>query len=85
MHQNDQRERPVVSALRQRAVVVQAEGVPATFVASPRAQRFDTLIASAVLMLLLAGWMLNFVSFNDLNYLTRSLGGYLAHATTRQA
>ena len=74
-----------MSALRQRAVVVQAEGVPATLVASPRAQRFDTLIASAVLMLLLAGWMLNFVSFNDLNDLTRSLGGYLAHATTRQA
>ncbi len=71
-----------MSALRQRAVFAQEEGVSATLVASPRAQRFDTLIASAVLVLLLAGWMLNFVSFNEL---TRSLGSYLVHAPSRQA
>jgi hypothetical protein len=85
MQQNDQRERPVVSALRQRAVIAQEEGVSATFVAPPRVQRFDTLIASAVLVLLLAGWMLNFVSFNELNDLTKSLGSYLVHSPSRQA
>ena len=71
-----------MSALSQRAVIAQEEGVSAAIVASPRAQRFDTLIASAVLVLLLAGWMANFVSFNDLK---RSLGSYLVHSSTRQA
>jgi hypothetical protein len=71
-----------VPALRQRAVIAQRRGVSATALASRRAERLDALIASAVLLLLLAGWMLNFFTFNQL---TLGLGGYLVHAPSRQA
>ena len=70
-----------MSALPQRAAIVQRKGVSATVCISRRAQRRDTLVASAVLVLLLAGWMLNFFS---LKQLTHSLGSYVAYVSAHQ-
>ena len=47
-----------------------------------RTERRDRLIASALLLALLAGWALNFVSVKQLSM---SLGDFIAHATARQA
>jgi hypothetical protein len=47
-----------------------------------RTERRDRLIASALLMALLAGWALNFVSVKELSL---NLGGFLVHAPWRQA
>jgi hypothetical protein len=46
-----------------------------------RPKRCDTLIASAVLVALIAGWVMNFVSVKQLS---SGIGGLLAHATLRQ-
>jgi len=50
--------------------------------AARRTERRDRLIASALLVALLAGWALNFVSVKDLSL---NLGGLLAYAHLRQA
>ena len=50
--------------------------------AARRTERRDRLVAGALLVALLAGWALNFVSVRELSL---SLGGFLAHATQRQA
>jgi hypothetical protein len=50
--------------------------------AARRTERRDRLIASALALVLLAGYVLNFVS---LKQLSQDLGGYIAHALTRQA
>jgi hypothetical protein len=55
---------------------------PRGLLAARRTERRDRLIASALLLALLAGWALNFVSFKELSL---SVGGFLAHATARQA
>jgi hypothetical protein len=47
--------------------------------ASRRPKRSDTLIASAVLVALIAGWVMNFVSLKQLP----DLGSLLAQATFR--
>jgi hypothetical protein len=48
--------------------------------AARRTERRDRLIASAVLLALLAGWALNFVSVRQL---TLGLGSLLAHSPAR--
>jgi hypothetical protein len=50
--------------------------------AARRTERRDRLIASALLLALLAGWALNFVSVKQLSL---GLGDFIAHATARQA
>jgi hypothetical protein len=50
--------------------------------AARRTERRDRLIASALLVALLAGWALNFVSVKQLSL---GLGGFLAHAAQRHA
>ena len=52
------------------------------FLASRRAKRCDTLIASALLAVLIAGWVMNFVSVRQLSL---GLGSLIAHAPQRQA
>jgi hypothetical protein len=51
-------------------------------IAARRTERRDRLVACALLVALLAGWALNFVSVRELSL---SLGGFLAHAAQRQA
>jgi hypothetical protein len=46
------------------------------------AKRGDTLIASAVLVLLLAGWLMNFVGAKEL---TEGVGNFIAYSFPRQA
>jgi hypothetical protein len=80
LEKNDQRERPVVSALLEEAAVAQRDRPSASLSASGRPKRSDTLIASAVLVALIAGWVMNFVSLKQL-----SLGfGLIAQAAARQ-
>lgn len=50
--------------------------------ASCRAKRGDTLIASAVLAALIAGWIMNFVSVRQL---AQGLDSVFAHRIARQA
>jgi hypothetical protein len=49
--------------------------------AARRTERRDRLIASGLALVLLAGYVLNFVSLKDLS---QDLGSYIAHALTRQ-
>jgi hypothetical protein len=49
--------------------------------ASRQPKRCDTLIATAVLALLVAGWVMNFVSVRQLS---AGLGSLIAHAAQRQ-
>ena len=60
----------------------EARSGPAILPASCKPKRCDTLIASAVLALLIAGWVLNFVSVKQLSI---GLGDLIAHASSRQA
>ena len=53
----------------------------AAVAASRQTKRGDTLIASAVLALLIAGWILNFASVRQLSL---ELGALIAHAASRQ-
>jgi hypothetical protein len=46
------------------------------------AKRSDTLIASVVLVLLLAGWVMNFIGPRQL---TEGVGSFIAHSFPRQA
>lgn len=55
--------------------------VAAGLLAVHRPKRCDTLIASALLVLLLAGWVMNFVSIKQMSM---GLGSIIAHASTRQ-
>jgi len=73
---------PAVLVLDQQAMMASSRGATSAFLETRRAGRRDTLIASAVLVLLLAGWALNFVSVKQL---TLGLGSYLVHTLARQA
>ncbi len=68
-----------MSALHQGATAVSRATSPG-HLASHRPKRCDTLIASAVLVALIAGWVMNFVSIKQLPL---GLGSLLAHATLR--
>jgi hypothetical protein len=63
--------------------VVAARGLASgSYLATRRAKRGDTLIASVVLVLLLAGWLMNFVGPRQL---TEGVGSFIAHKLQRQA
>lgn len=68
-------------ALHPQAVVAPGPGGPRNALLVRRPGRLDTLIAFAVLAVLLAGWMLNLTSVKDL---TLGLGGYLVQAAALQ-
>jgi hypothetical protein len=74
-----------VSALRNQAALAghddeDAGNGTARVLASRHPKRCDTLIASTVLGLLIAGWVLNFVSIRQLSL---GLGTLIAHTTVR--
>jgi hypothetical protein len=74
-----------VSALRNHAALAGHDGEDAgngaaSFLASRHPKRGDTLIASAVLVLLIAGWVMNFVSVRQLSH---SFGSLMAHTSLR--
>jgi hypothetical protein len=75
-----------VSALRNHALAghdgEDAGNGTAVSIASRQPKRCDTLIASALLVLLIAGWVMNFVSVRQLSL---GLGTLIAHASSRQA
>ena len=76
-----------MSALRKHAALAGHDGEvagngTAVFLASRQTKRGDTLIASALLVLLIAGWVMNFVSVRQLSL---GLGSLVAHAAARQA
>ena len=71
-----------MSALQALATIVPRQSAPRGMLAARRTERRDRLIASALALVLLAGYVLNFVS---LKQLSQDLGGYIAHALTRQA
>jgi hypothetical protein len=52
----------------------------ACLLASRRPMRCDTLIASTLLVVLIAGWVMNFVSIRQL---TLGLGSLMSHATAQ--
>jgi hypothetical protein len=54
---------------------------PRGLLAARRTERRDRLIACALLLALMAGWALNFVSVRELSL---NLGSFLAHATAGQ-
>lgn len=75
-----------MSALRNHAALAGHDGEDAGngttgFIASRQAKRGDTLIATALLAVLIAGWVMNFVSFRDLSL---GLSSLIAHASARQ-
>ena len=75
-----------MSALRNGAALAGHDGEDAGngtagFIASRQPKRSDTLIASAVLVVLIAGWVMNFVSVRQLSV---GLGSLIAHAAARQ-
>jgi hypothetical protein len=72
----------VVSAMHAQIAFAPRRNASRGMLAARRTERRDRLIASALLLALLAGWVLNFVSFNQLSL---SLGGFIAHAIARQA
>jgi hypothetical protein len=74
--------RSVVSSLHAQAAFAPRRRASRGLLAARRTERRDRLIASALLLALLAGWALNFISIKQLSL---SLGGFIAHATARQA
>lgn|GEM_PF-2612167 len=70
-----------MSAVEERAGVLPKPRPPLGVLGSLRPKRSDTLIATAVLAALIAGWITNFIS---LKQLTTSLGGFIAYAAARQ-
>lgn len=68
-------------ALHPQAVVAPSPGAARNALLVRRPGRLDTLIAFAVLAVLLAGWMLNLTSVKDL---TLGLGGYLVQAAAHR-
>ena len=74
-----------MSALRNEAALAGQDGEDAdngtaAFLASHQPKRCDTLIASALLALLIVGWAMNFVSVRQLSL---GLGSLIAHAASR--
>lgn len=55
--------------------------MPRSQLASCRAKRGDTLIASAVLVALIAGWVLNFVTVKQVTWRLDSLVAVAARST----
>jgi hypothetical protein len=72
----------VSSALHTQAAFAPRRRASRGLLAARRTERRDRLIASALLLALLAGWLLNFVSVKQLSL---GLGSFLAHAAQRQA
>ena len=52
------------------------------YLSTCRTKRGDTLIASVVLVLLLAGWLMNFVGPKELS---EGVGNFIAYSFPRQA
>ena len=71
-----------MSALHPQAVIAPGQSASWKTPGVRRPERVDTLIAFTILGVLLAGWMLNFASVKEL---TLGVGGYLVHASARQA
>jgi hypothetical protein len=71
-----------VSALQSYAAYPSRRSASRGLLAARRTERRDRLIASALLLALLAGWALNFVSVKELSL---NLGSFLAHVPWRQA
>jgi len=69
-----------VSALHARAAVRPRHNASRGLLAARRTERRDRLIASAVLLALLAGWALNFASVKEL---TLGFGSLLAQMPAR--
>jgi hypothetical protein len=74
-----------VSALRNHAALAghdseDAGNGTAAYLASRQPKRCDTLIASALLAVLIVGWVMNFVTVRQLSL---GLGGLVAHAGVR--
>jgi hypothetical protein len=74
-----------VSALRNHAALAgdeheDAGNGTASRLASRQPKRGDTLIASVLLVLLIAGWVMNFVSIRQLSL---GLGSLIGHAVAR--
>jgi hypothetical protein len=70
-----------MSALHPHAVIVPGQDASRSVLAARRPERVDTLVAFALLAMLLAGWMLNFAIVKQL---TLGLGSYLVPAPARQ-
>ena len=70
------------SALHAQAAFAPRRRASRGLLTARRTERRDRLIASALLLALLAGWVLTFVSVKQLSL---GLGDFLAHATARQA
>ena len=70
------------SAVHAQSAFAPRRSAPRGLLAARRTERRDRLIASVLLVALLAGWALNFVSVKQLSL---GLGGILSHAPQRQA
>jgi hypothetical protein len=71
-----------VSALHAQAAIRPRRSAPRGMLSARRTERRDRLVASALVVALLVGYVLNFVSVKQLSL---DLGGFIAHALTRQA
>ncbi len=71
-----------MSALRERAVIAGKLSMSVGHPAACCPKRGDTLIASVVLVLLVAGWIMNFVGPRQI---TEGVGNFIAHNFQRQA
>ena len=74
-----------VSALRNQTALAgydgeDADNGTARVLATRQPKRCDTLIASTLLVLLIAGWVMNFVSISQLSL---GLGNLIGHAVAR--
>jgi hypothetical protein len=71
-----------VSAPYERAVSAARVITSGNYLGACPAKRGDTLIASVVLVLLIAGWVMNFVGAKQL---TDGVGTFIAYSFPRQA
>ncbi len=71
-----------VSAPCERAVSAVKRYTSVSYLTACPAKRGDTLIASVVLVLLLAGWLMNFVGPKELS---EGVGNFIAYSFPRQA
>ena len=71
-----------MSAPCERAVSAVKSYTSVSYLAACPAKRGDTLIASMVLVLLLAGWLMNFVGAKELS---EGVGNFIAYSFPRQA
>jgi hypothetical protein len=81
LRENDHKGAFAVSALEERAVIAPKASASWNMLASRGPKPSDTLIASAVLAALIAGWVMNFVSVKQLS---SRLGDIIGHASPRQ-